>query len=60
MKLRIPFERVDWVNSSFLIGTTIVTLTAVPIYLWNYGLNLFQAGMFLFFAFATGLSITLG
>lgn len=60
MKLRIPFERVDWVNSSFLIGTTVVTLTAVPIYLWNYGLNWFQAGMFLFFAIATGLSITLG
>ncbi len=60
MKLRIPFERVDWVNSSFLIGTTIVTCTAVPVYLWKYGLDLFQAGMFLFLAIATGLSITLG
>ncbi len=60
MKLRIPFERVDWVNSSFLIGTSIVTLTAVPVYLWKYGLDWFQAGMFLFFAVATGLSITLG
>lgn len=60
MKLRIPFERVDWVNSSFLIGTSIVTCTAVPMYLWKYGLNWFQAGMFLFFAVATGLSITLG
>src|SRR4051812_37351057 len=60
VKLRIPFERVDWINSSFLIGTTVVTCTAVPIYLWNYGINLFQASMFLLFFIATGLSITLG
>jgi stearoyl-CoA desaturase (delta-9 desaturase) len=60
VKLRIPFERVDWINSSFLIGTTIVTLTGVPIYLWNYGLDTFQAVMFFLFFIATGLSITLG
>jgi stearoyl-CoA desaturase (delta-9 desaturase) len=35
-------------------------LTGVPIYLWHYGLDWFQAGVFLVFFAATGLSITLG
>jgi stearoyl-CoA desaturase (delta-9 desaturase) len=32
----------------------------VPLYLWHYGLDWFQFGLFLFFYIATGLSITLG
>jgi stearoyl-CoA desaturase (Delta-9 desaturase) len=58
--LRIPWNRVHWRNSLFLIGTFVLTLTAVPIYLWQYGLDLFQVFLFLFFFAATGLSITLG
>lgn len=60
VKLRLPFDRINWTNSSFLIGTTIVTLTGVPIYLWNYGVDAFQVSMFFLFFIATGLSITLG
>ena len=60
MKLRLPFDRINWINSSFLIGTTIVTLTGVPLYLWHYGLDLFQVSMFFLFFIASGLSITLG
>lgn len=60
MPFRIPSTRVNWTNSSFLIGTFIITCTAVPIYLWNYGLDAFQVSMFFFFVIATGLSITLG
>jgi len=60
MKLRIPFDRINWTNSSFLIGTTIVTLTAVPLYLWFYGVDAFQVALFFLFFIATGLSITLG
>ncbi len=60
MKLNIPFERVNWTNSSFLIGTFVVTCTAVPVYLWFYGLDLFQVAMFFLFFIASGLSITLG
>jgi stearoyl-CoA desaturase (delta-9 desaturase) len=60
VKLRIPFDRINWTNSSFLIGTTIVTCTAVPLYLWSYGLDVFQVAMFFLFFIATGLSITLG
>ncbi len=57
---RIPFDRVNWVTSSFLMGTLFISLTAVPWYVWHYGLNWFQAIQFLLFYIATGLSITLG
>jgi stearoyl-CoA desaturase (delta-9 desaturase) len=60
VKLRIPSDRINWTNSSFLIGTTIVTLTGVPYYLWHYGVDAFQVAMFFLFFIATGLSITLG
>jgi stearoyl-CoA desaturase (delta-9 desaturase) len=60
MKFRIPFDRVNWTTSSFLMGTLILTVTAVPLYLWRYGLDWFQATLFFAMFFATGLSITLG
>ena len=31
---RIPFEKVNWLISSFLIGTLFLAVTAVPVYLW--------------------------
>src|SRR4051812_16033430 len=37
----IPFERVNWITSSFLIGTLFLSLTAVPTYLWFFGLDWF-------------------
>jgi stearoyl-CoA desaturase (Delta-9 desaturase) len=58
--LQIPWNRVHWRNSLFLIGTLLLTLTVVPVYLWRHGLDLFQVLLFLFFFAATGLSITLG
>jgi stearoyl-CoA desaturase (Delta-9 desaturase) len=57
---RIPFNRVIWVTSTFLMVTLLITLTVLPVYLWHYGLNWFQAALFLAFYIATGLSITLG
>ncbi len=60
MKLNLPTERINWVNSSFLIGTALVTCTLVPLYLWHYGVDAFQVAMFFVFFIATGLSITLG
>lgn len=47
-------------NSIFLIGTFAVTCTAVPLYVWQHGLDLFQVLLFLFFFVSTGMSITLG
>ena len=47
-------------TSSFLIGTLALTLSAVPIYLWHFGLDWFQVALFFGLAGATGVSITLG
>jgi len=57
---RIPFEKVNWTTSSFLIGTLLLTLTAVPIYIWNFGLDWFQVALFFIMLSACGFSITLG
>jgi stearoyl-CoA desaturase (Delta-9 desaturase) len=60
MSFRIPFERVNWQTSSFLIGTVVLTLTAVPLYLWRFGLDWFQIALFFASLVAIGFSITLG
>jgi len=57
---RIPFPRVNWETSTFLIGTLLLALTAVPAYLWHYGLDWFQAVFFIVMMMFTGFSITLG
>jgi len=51
---------IRWTNSIFLIGTFTTTVTAVPLYIWHFGLDAFQVGLFFFFLIATGISITLG
>jgi len=57
---RIPFARVDWLTSSFLMGTLLLSLTAVPAYIWFFGIDWFQIGLFFVMLFACGFSITLG
>ncbi len=57
---RIPFEKVNWITSSFLIGTFVLSLTAVPVYLWNFGIDWFQIALFFVMFAACGFSITLG
>ena len=57
---RIPFEKVNWLISSFLIGTLFLALTAVPAYLWFFGLDTFQIVLFFVMFFACGFSITIG
>lgn len=58
--MRIPFHRVKWVTSAFLILTALTAVTVVPVHIYRHGLDLFQWGLFLFYFIATGLSITLG
>ena len=53
-------HEIHWVNSSFLIGTFLATLIGVPAYIWHFGIDGFQIGLFLFFAISTAMSITLG
>jgi stearoyl-CoA desaturase (Delta-9 desaturase) len=57
---RIPFEKVNWLISSFLIGTLFLAVTAVPVYLWFFGLDTFQIALFLVMFFSCGFSITIG
>jgi len=57
---QIPWERVNWKTSVFLTIINVLAVTAVPLYLWHYGISFFQAGLFFFFYLATGFSITLG
>src|SRR6266705_4483190 len=57
---RIPTARINWPTSLFLIGTLSLSLTAVPLYVWWYGLDWFQVVLFLLFFLCSGLSITLG
>lgn len=57
---RIPFDRVNWITSSFLIGTALTALIGLPIYLFHFGIDWFQAGMFAFYLVATMMSITVG
>ena len=53
-------NRMNWPNSLFLTTTLIAAVSVVPWYLWTHGIDLFQTLLFIFFYFATGMSITLG
>src|SRR5438067_851486 len=57
---RIPRHRINWITSTFLMGTAATACTATPIYLWHNGLDWFQGLLFFFYVAATGFSITLG
>ena len=57
---RLPLDRINWLTSSFLIGRLALTLTAVPLYLWFFGLDWFQVVLFFAMLVACGFSITLG
>src|SRR4029077_421278 len=46
MARQFPFERINWTTSSFLVGTLALSLTAVPWYLWHFGLDTFQVSLF--------------
>src|SRR3984893_3385349 len=56
----LPTERINWVSSSFLIGTALLTVTALPVYLWYFGFDWFHFGMFFAMFILTGFSITAG
>src|SRR5580692_6018109 len=57
---QIPFQRVNWLVSSFLIGTLFLSITAVPVYLWFFGIDRFQIALFFAMLGACGFSVTLG
>ncbi len=56
----IPFDRVNWVNSIFLLSIALTALIGAPLYLIFFGIDWFQIALFCFYGVATGMSITLG
>ncbi|MBB5350183.1 stearoyl-CoA desaturase (delta-9 desaturase) [Haloferula luteola] len=60
MALKIPYSRVDWINTIFLLAISLLALVAAPIHLFRHGLDWFIGGLFAFYVIATGMSITLG
>lgn len=57
---RIPFHRINWPTSLFLSITLLISVTALPIYLWHFGLDWFQVALLLVTFAASSMSITLG
>ncbi len=51
---------VDWVNTSFLVGTLVVAVIGVPLHLATVGFSWPIVALFGFYLAATGLSITAG
>ena len=60
MLFRFPVDRINWTTSSFLIGTFVLTLTALPVYVWFFGIDWFQFAVAAALVLLTGFSITLG
>lgn len=60
---RFPWHQVHWLNSIFLILTVVLTLTALPWFLWNHGGDItwwVHGPLALFLFIACGMSVTLG
>lgn len=58
--LNLPFDRINWITSSFLIGTAALAVSAVPLYLYHFGLDWFQIALFFAILVPCGFSITIG
>jgi stearoyl-CoA desaturase (delta-9 desaturase) len=58
--LGLPLDRINWTTSLFLAGTLVLTLTAVPVYLYYFGLDWFQGALFFAMFSACGFSISTG
>ena len=56
----IRWKELDPVNSIYNLMTGLVTLIAVPAYIWAYGLPMYLVWLFALFFILTGMSITLG
>ncbi|MEM9281846.1 MAG: fatty acid desaturase [Verrucomicrobiota bacterium] len=56
----IPFNRVNWFTSSFLVLTFLGALIGAPLYFINFGFDPVIIALFFAMFIATGMSITLG
>ena len=56
----IPFNRVNWFTSGFLIITFLTAVIGTPLYFYHFGFDPFLIVLFVAYFIATGMSITLG
>jgi stearoyl-CoA desaturase (delta-9 desaturase) len=53
-------RRVNWLNTTFLLGTLLIALVATPWYLWSYGFGVPEWATFFAIWLCVGLSVTGG
>ena len=53
-------QKFKWRNLIFFMSTPAIALVGVPYYLYHYDLSSFDIALFIFYMYATGLSITMG
>ncbi len=58
--MKSKFGKANWFNIIFIGANTLIALIGGPLYVSHYGLSTSEIFLFLFFVFATGLSITVG
>ena len=51
---------INWLTSSFLIGTLLIALSLTPIYIWRFGFGALELTLFLSMFVLSGMSITAG
>lgn len=56
----MKLQKFNWFNIIFILLTTLVGLIGAPLYIARHGLSWDEVLLFVFFAFATGLAITMG
>ncbi|MEX2579226.1 MAG: fatty acid desaturase [Verrucomicrobiales bacterium] len=56
----LPFKRINWFTSSFLVFSFFAAVVGTPLYIYHFGIDWFQITLFVFYFLATGMSITLG
>jgi stearoyl-CoA desaturase (delta-9 desaturase) len=57
---RLNFKNIHWSNSIFLVISPLIALTLTPVHIALHGLHLSMILLFIFYCFATSLSITAG
>lgn len=60
MNGRIPWNRINWTNTVFLIGSPLIVAVGVPLHLIQVGFDVALFSTFVFACWLTSLSITAG
>jgi stearoyl-CoA desaturase (Delta-9 desaturase) len=56
----LPTRRVRWLGLVFFFLLHVVAIVGTPLYIYHYGITLGEVALFVAFAAATGMSVTIG